>query len=319
MLTISRCAVTLSRVMDPGQRSRAVRRVLVITLTLNGFVAVIKLAYGTVTHALSIQADGFHSLTDGGNNVLGLLGMWWAARPPDAKHPYGHEKVEVLAASVVGASLILMAWGLVNGAVARLGVGARTPELSWGAWLVLGLTLAINLGVSRYEARKAKELSSTFLESDAVHTLSDVLVTLAVAVAVLFIQLGYPWLDPIATCAIAVFILVTGVQVIGRNLGYLIDSAQLDDALVREIVCRVPGVASAHKIRTRGTPSAIRIDLHIQIAPHLNIRHAHEVTHWAIDALKGELRSVQDVVVHTEPALDGASYPELPAHMRGPS
>ena len=297
-------------------RNAGVRRVLWLTLGLNVLVAVLKLIYGSLTHTLSLRADGFHSLTDGSNNVLGLLGMWWAARPPDSKHPYGHEKVEVLAASAIGASLLLVAWNVVSGAIERLQHGAEAPELNLETWAVMLLTLGINLGVARYESRRAQALGSTFLASDAAHTLSDVLVTLGVVATMALIQLGYGWIDPYASCVIAVFILVTGVQVIGRNLDYLMDAAQVDEAKIRDIVCLVPGIASAHKIRTRGTPGAIRIDLHIQIAPHLDVRQAHEVTHWAIDALKHELEGVRDVVVHTEPARDDAPYPVLPARLR---
>ena len=292
------------------------RRVLWVTLALNLLVALLKLIYGTLTHTLSLRADGFHSLADGTNNVLGLLGMWWAARPPDSKHPYGHEKVEVLAASAIGASLLLVAWNVVSGAVERLQQPVHAPELNLETWAVLVLTLGINLSVARYESRRARALGSTFLASDAAHTLSDVLVTLGVVATMALIQLGYGWIDPYASCVIAVFILVTGVQVIGRNLDYLMDAAQVDEAKIRDIVCLVPGIASAHKIRTRGTPGAIRIDLHIQIAAHLDVRQAHEVTHWAIDALKRELQGVRDVVVHTEPANDGAPYPALPARLR---
>lgn len=289
---------------------------LLITLLLNGLVAALKIACGRLSHTLSLEADGFHSLTDGGSNVLGLLGIWWSARPPDREHPYGHEKVEILAASAIGASLLLVAWGLVSGAIERLRHGAEAPNVQAVTWLVLLLTLGVNIGVTRYEARAAKKLESTLLSSDAAHTLSDVLVTLGVLVTMAVVSLGYPWVDPLATCAIALFILVTGVQVISRNVGYLMDSAQVDEAQIREIVCRVPGVAGAHKIRTRGSPGLIRIDLHIQIAPHLNIRDAHEVTHWAIDALKREVSGVRDVVMHTEPAADELRYPELPEHMR---
>jgi cation diffusion facilitator family transporter len=296
-------------------RNRAIRRVLLLTLALNALVAVSKLVYGTLTHTLSLRADGFHSLTDGGNNLLGLLGMWWSTRPPDSKHPYGHEKIEVLAASCIGASLILLSWSLVSGAIARLGAPSTPPSQSWGSVLVLIGTLVINLGVAAYEARRAKALASAFLASDAAHTLSDVLVTSGVLVTVFCIRWGYGWVDSVATIVIAAVILFTGVRVVRSNLDYLMDSAQVEEAQIHAIVCRVAGVAGAHKIRTRGTPGAIRIDLHIQIAPHLNVRHAHEVTHWAIDALKRDVDGVRDVVVHTEPAADGASYPELPARM----
>ena len=118
-------------------RNAGVRRVLWLTLGLNLLVAVLKLIYGSLTHTLSLRADGFHSLTDGSNTVLGLLGMWWAARPPDSKHPYGHEKVEVLAASAIGASLLLVAWNVVSGAIERLQHGAEAPELNLETWAVM--------------------------------------------------------------------------------------------------------------------------------------------------------------------------------------
>jgi cation diffusion facilitator family transporter len=297
-------------------RARGVRFVLLLTLGLNVLVAALKLVYGSLTHTLSLQADGYHSLTDGTNNVLGLLGIWWATRPPDSKHPYGHEKMEVLAASAIGASLILVAWNLVSDAIGRIRHPAEPPQLDTGTWVVILVTLAINVGVARYEAHMARKLDSTFLASDAAHTLSDVLVTLGVLATVVLIKFGYAWVDPLASCVIAVFILVTGLQVISHNIDYLMDAALVDEAKIRDVVGRVPGIASAHKVRTRGTPGMIRIDLHIQIAPHLNVRHAHEVTHWAIDALKRELSGVRDVVVHTEPAADDAPYPELPPRMR---
>jgi divalent metal cation (Fe/Co/Zn/Cd) transporter len=104
--------------------------------------------------------------------------------------------------------------------------------------------------------------------------------------------------------------------VLSQNLDYLLDSAQVDESVVRGIVCGVAGVASAHKIRTRGAPGAIHVDLHIQIASHLDVVQAHQVTHWVIDAVKRGVPGVLDVVVHTEPALAGLPYPPLPPHMQ---
>ena len=288
---------------------------LLVTLGLNVLVAVLKIFYGSVTHTLALRADGFHSLTDGANNVMGLVGVWWSTRPPDEKHPYGHARTEVLAASAVGASLILVAWEVASGAIARLGGDAAAPRPDAGSIAVLLLTLLLNVGVARYEAKKARELHSTFLESDASHTASDVLVTIGVLLTLLGVRLGFAWLDGVAACVIAVFILVTGARVLYRNVDYLMDAAQADPEHIRAIAASVPGVASAHKVRTRGSPGAIHVDLHIQIARHLDVVQAHEVTHWVIDAVKREIDGVRDVVVHTEPAAAGAPYPELPERM----
>jgi cation diffusion facilitator family transporter len=280
-------------------------------------VAIAKLVHGGMTHTLSLRADGFHSLADGGNNVLGLVGVWLSSRPPDDKHPYGHQKIEVLAASAVGASLILVAWDVASRAIQRLGEEGPAPQPTLGTLSLLVVTLVVNVFVASFESRRARSLGSTFLESDASHTRSDVLVTVGVMLAVGGVRLGYEWIDGIFSCVIAIFILATGVRVVARNVDYLLDAAQLDTVQVEGIVCAVPGVASAHKIRTRGSPGAIQVDLHIQIARHLDVAQAHRVTHWAIDALKAGLEGVADVVVHTEPASADAIYPRLPDDMLG--
>jgi cation diffusion facilitator family transporter len=298
-----------------ARRGLEIRKVLLVTLALNLLVAALKLVYGTLTHTLSLRADGFHSLTDGTNNLLGLVSVWWSLRPPDEQHPYGHQRTEVIAGSVVGASLILVAWEVARGALERWGGETEPPRPDAGSVVVLLLTLLINAGVARYEANKARELQSAFLASDASHTASDVLVTLGVLLTLTGVWLGLHWLDAVAAVVLAAFILTVGVRVLLRNVDYLMDSAQVDEARVRGIACAVPGVASAHKVRTRGAPGAIHVDLHIQIARHLDVVQAHEVTHWVIDAVKREIDGVRDVVVHTEPAAAGATYPELPERM----
>jgi divalent metal cation (Fe/Co/Zn/Cd) transporter len=100
--------------------------------------------------------------------------------------------------------------------------------------------------------------------------------------------------------------------VLWRNLGYLTDAALADPRNIERLVLEVPGVASAHKIRTRGTPMRVYVDLHIQIAPALTVVDAHRVTHWVIDAIKRGLPEVVDVMVHTEPAAPDAPYRPMP-------
>src|SRR5688572_1563144 len=186
------------------ERARDVRRVLLITLAFNLIVAVAKLAYGTWTNTLALRADGFHSLTDSSNNLVGLAGIWLSNRPPDQKHPYGHHKMEVLAASGVGASLLLMAWEVLSGAFERFRSGGTPSRVDLGTALVLILTLAVNAAVARYEARRGRELDSSFLLSDAAHTRSDILVTLGVMIGTGLVYLGQPWADPVAALCVAV-------------------------------------------------------------------------------------------------------------------
>lgn len=295
-------------------RARAVRRVIWVTLVLNLGVAISKIAYGTVAQALSIRADGFHSLTDSANNLVGLLGVWMASRPADEGHPYGHHKFEVIAAGVVGLSLLAMAFDVARGAFLRLsGAPHLLPDIDEGAFVVLLGTLAVNVGVAAWENARGKALGSPFLTSDAAHTRSDVLVTLGVLLTVVFVRSGYAVVDVFAAFGIACFIAWAGIGVLRQNLGYLADAVVLDPDTVIAVACDVPGVASAHKVRTRGMPGSIYVDLHIQVAPHLSVVDGHRVTHWVIDAIKQRFAGVRDVLVHTEPARPDQPYKPLPS------
>jgi cation diffusion facilitator family transporter len=205
-----------------------------------------------------------------------------------------------------------MAYDVLTSAAGRLLWGAPPPRLDALAFVILAVTLGVNLLVARYERVKAEELDSPFLASDAAHTSSDVMVTLGVIVTVGLVQAGYPMLDSVMALFIAGFIAWTGVQVLRQNLRYLADAAALAPEAVQAVVLQVPGVASAHKIRTRGAPGDIHVDLHVQVARHLDVVMAHRVTHWVIDAIKRQLPGVTDVVVHTEPAAEGQAHNPLP-------
>jgi cation diffusion facilitator family transporter len=306
-------AVELSSDEAEAGRARAIRGVLWLTLGLNLAVAAAKIGYGHAVHALSIRADGFHSLTDSTNNLVGLGGVWIASRPADAGHPYGHHKFEVLAAGLVGLSLLGMAFDVAKNAIDRLGgTAARAPEIGTMAFVVLVGTLLVNMAVARWERRRGIELGSAFLQSDALHTSSDQLVTLGVLASVGLVRLGLTVVDVFAAIGIAGFIAWAGIGVLRTNLAYLADAARLDPEAIVAVARTVPGVASAHKVRTRGMPGSIYVDLHIQVARHLTVVDAHRVTHEVIDAIKLAFAGVRDVLVHTEPARPGEAYTPFP-------
>ncbi len=296
----------------PGRRGDA-RRVLAWTLALNVAVAAAKVTYGTFADALAIRADGFHSLTDSANNVVGLLALGFALAPPDEDHHYGHRRIELMAAVLVGASMLGLAVDVTWGAIDRLLHGGEVPRVTSGAFAVLGVTLVVNLGVARWERRQGERLGSPFLISDAEHTRSDALVTLSVMAAMAGVAAGLTILDVVAAFGVAAFVALAGVRVLRSNLAWLADTAPVNRDAIARAVLAVPGVASCHKIRARGFPGAIHVDLHLQIAPHLDVVMAHRVTHLAMDAVRAGIPAVTDVVIHTEPAPADAAYNPIPA------
>lgn len=274
---------------------------MLVTLGLNLAVAAVKVVYGSVTNALAIRADGFHSTADALNNIIALVAVSLAARPPDADHPYGHRKLEVVAAAIIGASLLLIAVDVLRDAFARIVGEAEPPSLDNRAWFVLGATWLVNLFVATWEARAAKRLQSPALSSDAQHTRADVLVTVAVAASVLFTRLGYPSADALAAVGVAAFVAWAGVKVLRENFGYLSDTALVDEQQVVALAMGVKGVTRAHRVRSRGVPGSIFVDLHIHLPKEVSLEEAHETTHRVMDAIRSGIDGVTDVTIHTEP------------------
>ena len=284
------------------KRDRGVVRVLYIVLGLNIAVAAVKLALGSRTGALSLFADGLHATLDASSNVVGLVGIAVARRPADAGHPYGHRRFETLAALSIGL-LILSGMGVILSGLWQGIMGHRAPpDVSLESGAIVALSIVVNFGISRYEARRAKELASNVLEADAGHTASDTLGALAVLGSFVFVHFGWAWADLVAAVVVSVLIGITAWKVLSANVGILADSARLEPFEVRRVALEIPEVRGAHKIRSRGSPDHVEVDLHIHVDPAMTVERAHEVTHLVASAVRRAFPEVADVMIHTEPA-----------------
>ncbi len=202
--------------MRTESRYSEVRQVLVRILFLNLAVALAKIIFGQLSGSISILSDGFHSLTDGASNVVALVGLRLAGKPPDANHPYGHRKFETLAAVGIALFLLIIVVEVAQAAFFRFRSGGA-PSVTLASFAIMLATLATNIAVVRAERRAATRLSSELLLADAQHTQSDVLTSIAVIVALAGSAYGYPILDPLAALVIIVFIGYAGFQIARRR------------------------------------------------------------------------------------------------------
>ncbi|HTN42580.1 MAG TPA: cation diffusion facilitator family transporter [Nitrospiria bacterium] len=290
-----------------ASRDREIQNVLWSILVLNILVAAIKLIYGQWTGTLSMWADGLHSMFDGASNVIGLIGMWAAAHPPDEAHPYGHRKFETFAAFAISVFLFLACFRILEGGYDRL-THPSVPHVTWISFAVMLTTIGVNLLVTRYEQRKSAELKSEILHADSMHTLSDVYSSLSVLIGLAAVPMGLPLLDPIMALVIAGFIGRTGFQILFESSRVLSDASCVDPRQVREIAMQLPGVKSCHSIRTRGLENHVFVDCHIQVQPDMTAQRAHVLVHEIEDRIKKEMTEVVDVVIHVEPDAEHAIH-----------
>jgi cation diffusion facilitator family transporter len=281
-------------------RYRSVVRVLYRVLFLNLAVAVAKIALGYMTGAVSVLSDGFHSLTDSAANVVALVGVSVARRPPDHNHPYGHRKYETMASLAILLFLVIVLVEVVTAAFDRFRTGAMPKVFPEGIGIMV-VTLAVNLVVVRYELRQGRTLRSEVLLADAKHTRSDVLTSGTVIAALVGVWFGYPLLDPLAALLVAGFIGHACWQIAQEGSRILSDEIVIAEREVQEVVQAVPGVLGSHHIRTRGSADHVFVDLHIWLKGNTPLESAHATSHVVKDKLMARFPQIVDVVIHIEP------------------
>jgi cation diffusion facilitator family transporter len=301
-----------------SDRFRQVSRVLTRVLLLNLLVAAAKIVFGYATGAISIVSDGFHSLTDSASNVVALVGVRVARKPPDNDHPYGHRKFETLAAGAIFVFLVLVMIEVVETSFGRLR-HPEPPHVTLASFAVMLLTVAVNLTVVWYEARAGRRLKSELLIADAKHTRSDVLTSLTVIAALAGVAMGFPLLDPIAGIVVAGFIGHTGYQIARDTSRILSDSLVIDEREVEFAVMQVPGVLGCHQIRTRGSADHVFLDLHVWMAADTSLFEAHRLSHVVKDRLMERFPEVVDALIHIEPPPGGPAPGTAAGSASGPA
>jgi cation diffusion facilitator family transporter len=281
-------------------RHQAVARVLARVLILNLAVAAAKLLLGYATGAVSVMSDGFHSLTDSTSNIIGLIGLRAARKPPDEDHPYGHRKFETLAAAGIFIFLVVAVLEIGRAALRRL-AAPSPPDVPWLSFAVMFATLVVNIFVVRYEAGRGRALNSELLLADAVHTRSDVFATIGVLISLTAVALGYPVLDPIGGVVIAILIARTSYEIARDTSGILSDRVVIDEEDIRQEVMNVPEVLGCHHIRTRGSMDHVFLDLHVWFPEAMPLRDAHSLSHNVKDRLMERFPQIADAIIHIEP------------------
>jgi len=285
-----------------SSRSRAVRRVLWGILLANLAVVGAKFLIGVAASSLAVLGDAIHSTADALNNVLALVVIRAASKPPDEDHPYGHGKFETLGTLAIVGFMSITCFQLVRDAVTRL-LGSHEPPILSDLQLgVLLATLVINVVVARYESRRGRELQSDLLLADAAHTRADVFITIGVLAGMIFARQGWWWIDPVLALVIAAFIVRIAFQVFRLALPVLVDERAIPTPAIQSLAESVPGVKSAYSIRSRGgtTAHGRYAEVTIAVDGSANVADAHAIAD-RVEALLMRDLELSAVTVHVEP------------------
>jgi cation diffusion facilitator family transporter len=286
-----------------------------LSVASNSILIALKIAAGAITGSIAILTEAAHSSIDLIASVIALVSVRKADEPPDREHPYGHEKVENLAAAIEGMLILVGAGIIVFEATRRLVVGASVEHLGVGMAVIAFSALA-NFVVSGFLGQRASEYGSAALEGDAAHLRADALTSVGVLAGLALVQItGNAVFDPIAALMVAAAIVFAGLRILSGSSRVLVDEApppeELDRIEAAIAAARPPEMVGYHKLRARRAGARRYIDLHVQFHSGTTLEDAHALAHRLRDSIEAEIPD-SDVLIHVEPeesAAEGGGGP----------
>ena len=294
------------------QRAQTARRIALLSVCVSTVLALSKLLIGWMAGSTAVVADGFESAGDVVGSSIVLIGLMLASRPPDAEHPYGHGRFEMLSGLAVGILLAGAGAGICVHALDSLYSRRSVPEF-YAIWPLI-VSIVIKIGLSTLKFRYGRRTGSGALTADAWNDTVDVLSGLAALFA-----LGLTLIDPsrflhsdqYGGVAVGVIVVFTGARIVRETSLQLVDTMPSSDVMsqIRELALTVPGVEGVEKCFARKTGFEYHVDLHLEVDPGITVLASHDIATAVRIRLKENLDFIADVLVHVEPtpARSGAT------------
>lgn len=270
----------------------------------------LKLGAYRATGSVGMLSDAVETSTNVVAAATALGALWYAARPADREHPYGHEKIEFFSSGIEGALIVAAALSIAFAAYNQLHSGHQVSNIEIGVAVSL-LSGAINFAVARGLLKVARHLGSIALEADGHHLMSDVWTSIGVAVGLVLVHLTrWSWVDPLLAALVALNIARIGASLCRRSFDGLMDHA-LEEHEVQSIRGAIEGLLEPgetyHALRTRRAGSLKLVDYHLLVPGHLHVKHAHD-REMRIGRAIVEAVGHIEITAHIEPVEEPAAW-----------
>ncbi len=273
------------------------------SIVLGVAVLGLKAAAWGLTGSAALFSDAAESVVNVAAAVVAFLALRFAAKPADANHPYGHDKAEFFAAVIEG-MLIVLASVLILHHAWDVYLHPAPLTAPFEGMALNALSTALNAGWAWVLYTRGKALRSTALRADGRHLAADVVTSLGVLTGVgLVVATGLPWLDPLLAAATALYILISGIRVVGESVGGLMDAAPPDAVIAqvhRIVEAYGTGALEAHDLRMRHAGRLTFLDFHLVVPGAMTVFDAHTICDRIEAALKREVAGLM-ITIHVEP------------------
>lgn len=266
-------------------------------------VLALKAAAWLATGSAAFYSDALETVVNVAASAIALYALRFAAQPADTNHPYGHAKAEFLAAGLEGALIVAASVSIAQNAVTSWHHPHPLTMPLAGIALNAAATL-LNLAWAQLLARAARAARTPALLADSRHLMADVVTSAGILAGFgLAITTGRLWLDPLVAAATAVYVLLSGLRLLGHSLGGLMDMAPADDTIarIRATLRRAgAGAIEAHDIRARHAGRVTFVQFHLVVPGDMKVIDAHDICDRIEAALKHDMADLI-VNIHVEP------------------
>ena len=281
-------------------------KVSMVSIVGNFILTALKLLAGIVAHSGAMISDAIHSASDVFSTFVVIVGIRISGKESDKDHPYGHERLECVAAIVLATILAATGLGIGYSAAVKI-VGGNYANLEIPGILALlaaVLSIAVKEAMYQYTRVYAKKYDSSALMADAWHHRSDALSSVGALIGIAGARMGFPVLDPIASFVICIFIEKAAYDIFMDAVNKMVDRAcdeETEDEL-RKCAMGQSGVLGIDLLHTRVFGNKIYVDIEISADAEQSLREAHGIAERVHDSIEKEFPKVKHIMVHVNPA-----------------
>lgn len=279
-------------------------KVSVISIVANVILALFKLIAGVLAHSGAMVSDAIHSASDVFSTFVVMIGIKIAGKEPDEEHPYGHERMECVAAIILATILCITGLGIGKNALGSI-TGGSTEIVIPGVLALIAaiVSIIVKEAMFWYTRHYAKKIDSGALMADAWHHRSDALSSIGALIGIIFARMGYVMMDSIACLVICVFIVKAAYDIFKDAVDKMVDkscSTEVEDE-IRAIVMAQDGVKGIDSLSTRLFGNKMYVDLEIRADGEKTLNETHEIAEAVHDSIEEKFEKVKHIMVHVNP------------------
>lgn len=284
---------------------RVAMHVSTVSIVANIGLTVFKLLAGILAHSGAIISDAIHSASDVFSTIVVIIGIRISRKDSDKNHPYGHERLECVAAIVLATILAFTGLGIGYTAFRKI-VGGDYASLTVPGILALvaaAISIVVKEAMYQYTKIHAKRIDSGALMADAWHHRSDALSSVGALIGIAGARMGFPILDPVASLAICFFIEKAAYEIFMDAVDKMVDKACDDETegALRECAEAQEGVLGVDLLHTRVFGNKIYVDIEIRADGEETLKRAHATAERVHDAIERDFPKVKHIMVHVNP------------------